>query len=75
MPIADDIFEQLRTAQHSFAAGVRAADESGFHARKLAALLAVAEDVVARLEIYYDDTERVRFERDRLRVAIREARR
>jgi hypothetical protein len=41
--------------------------------RKLRTLIAMAEGVVARLEIYYDDTDRVRFERDRLRAAIAEA--
>ncbi len=47
--MADLIFANARQAQETFAAGVKAADETSPSARKLARLIAAAEDVAATL--------------------------
>ncbi len=76
MSIVDDIFEQAKAGQKCFAAGVRAADESGPSARKLAALIAAVEETLIFLRPVDNGFPRnAHCARAKLREALEAARR
>jgi hypothetical protein len=52
MAFADDIWQQAMAHQDLFIAGIRATDESGPSARKLAALIEQCEQVLNHLNEY-----------------------